>query len=910
MVRIRRRHGVRVAALLLLLALLLPVPPARQARADTAFGSDHFQRTWAYTDQPVAAGQVSRTWMWGPQAFSQALVEPYWDSPTGWRLVQYVDKTRMEITNPGGDQSSLWYVTNGLLAKELITGQMQVGDDKFVQYPPAQVNVAGDTNDPNGPTYATFNDLMGYGALPNGWTLIQTVDRAGTVGADVSLASYGVSAVDVGAPTHHNVASVFWSFMTSTGPVEQNGQTTSDKLFQNPFYATGYPLTEAYWTHVLVGGVQKLVLVQVFERRVLTYTPNNPTGWQVEAGNVGQHYYTWRYQQLGLPVMTLLDLTSTAPSAHSCQPYQYAERRYSVSQYYGQPVTLAYQGTDCNVFDPANGVLWDTITGTAQIYKGNQVTGTPIDTRPFTWFVISRDPTNYAGWPPPSFESTQCGAVQFYERGTVAGAVESIIRYSDGIWDSSGQAFTNPVKTFDFPTPCLQPPGTAPTNLGVPGDLRIYFNARLEPNSIPGDPQGQVSYLFVVSGADLSTVNVSQVIQGPPESTPVYHGGNLVFLYLSPSMPPGQQTVTIKLPDGRQSSTSFTIPADDRQSAGDGNCLCPARSDSVVRREHRLHHQLRCQRNVPYPDPWLRIDGLATDGGELRRRECQPRHSPGYRGRQRLRVPDDACDRPVPKQPARLLPPRERRDGRQQTGPELAGADPGPCAAAGHQRRDRLEHADRRVQGESVLVLRERHADRLGPAQHQPHGQGRLLGSEQRRRNHRVGVQEPGREGGAVAEVSAPLGQGVGIARPIRRGRASSAPSGRPTHWARSVGAPSGGRHAGTWICGGHHGSGRGWATSRRSTGEAVESVGRGGERTPMMPDAKSQSAGGRGLAERSATEREELKWTLTCTGCGTAWTITHADITAGGAWASCSHCHRRMTLKEIGASMLGGAGR
>jgi len=37
-------------------------------------------------------------------------------------------------------------------------------------------------------------------------------------------------------------------------------------------------------------------LVQAFERRVLTYTPGNPTGFVVEAGNVGAHYYQWRYQ--------------------------------------------------------------------------------------------------------------------------------------------------------------------------------------------------------------------------------------------------------------------------------------------------------------------------------------------------------------------------------------------------------------------------------------------------------------------------------------------------------------------------------------------------------------------------------------------------------------------------------------
>jgi hypothetical protein len=37
------------------------------------------------------------------------------------------------------------------------------------------------------------------------------------------------------------------------------------------------------------------VLMQCFERRCLTYTPANPLAWRVEMGNVGLHYYSWRY---------------------------------------------------------------------------------------------------------------------------------------------------------------------------------------------------------------------------------------------------------------------------------------------------------------------------------------------------------------------------------------------------------------------------------------------------------------------------------------------------------------------------------------------------------------------------------------------------------------------------------------
>ena len=287
-----------VLALTLALPAVSPLPAA--AGPGPAIAGGTFGNVWVRTDYPVATGAVSRTWMWGPIPGSLALQEPYAEAPGGMRLVQYYDKSRMELTHPDGDSTSPWYVTNGLLTKELITGRMQVGDNSFQQYAPAQVNVAGDANDPNGPTYATFTPLLGYGAIPNGWVIIQTLNRAGQIGADISLSSYNVSALDVGAPTSHTVASVFWDFMTGSGPVWSAGRLTTDALFLNPFYATGYPITEAYWTTVKVGGTPKQVLGQCFERRCLTYTPSNPAGWQVEAGNVGQHYYAWRYGQLGM----------------------------------------------------------------------------------------------------------------------------------------------------------------------------------------------------------------------------------------------------------------------------------------------------------------------------------------------------------------------------------------------------------------------------------------------------------------------------------------------------------------------------------------------------------------------------------------------------------------------------------
>jgi hypothetical protein len=213
--------------------------------------------------------------------------------------VQYFDKARMELTNPDTDPSSIWYVTNGLLVVELVTGRMQIGDVGFQLRRPAQVNVAGDPDDPDGPTYATFGSLRDDPPQPDGAVIIDRLARDGSVVAEPSLAAFGVTAEQrVQAPgLDHRVASVFWEFMHASGMVWDDG-FIGDRLFVDPYYATGLPITEAYWSTVRVGGTPHDVLVQCFERRCLTYTPRNPEGWQVEAGNVGLHYYRWRYGQL------------------------------------------------------------------------------------------------------------------------------------------------------------------------------------------------------------------------------------------------------------------------------------------------------------------------------------------------------------------------------------------------------------------------------------------------------------------------------------------------------------------------------------------------------------------------------------------------------------------------------------
>ena len=255
-----------------------------------------FARTWEAADQPVAALATQRTWLWGPAAFAVG-PEPYVETQHGHRLVAYFDKARMEVTDPHADASSPWYVTTGLLATEMITGALQLGHNSFEQRSPANIPVAGDPDDPSGPRYATFAGLVDVPALDEGTVITQTLDQDGRVGFDERLAAYGVTAVDYIPETGHRIASVFAEYLSSSGLVLRDGQYQTGPLFDPAFYASGYPITEAYWARVKLAGEVRDVLVQCFERRCLTYAPDNPEGWKVEMGNVGRHYYQWRTGQ-------------------------------------------------------------------------------------------------------------------------------------------------------------------------------------------------------------------------------------------------------------------------------------------------------------------------------------------------------------------------------------------------------------------------------------------------------------------------------------------------------------------------------------------------------------------------------------------------------------------------------------
>lgn len=290
--RVRSRLAVGCVFGSLILSLVSPAALAQGPFADPAFAE-----TWSRTDAPVSNGQVSRTYYWGPCTSTPGgLSEPLNGAPGNQRTVQYFDKSRMEINEPNGDRTSPWFVTNGLLATELITGRRQIGYTLFETLPASDQAVAGDPGDTLAPSYRALGRVMATPPRALGAVITETIDGSGNTGNNPGLASYGVVSSDLIPETNHRLASVFRDFLLSQGPVIEGGQLIDAPLSNPTFFVTGYPTSEAYWARAAIGGVVKDVLIQSFERRVLTYVPSNSPEFRVEMGNIGLHYRAWRYK--------------------------------------------------------------------------------------------------------------------------------------------------------------------------------------------------------------------------------------------------------------------------------------------------------------------------------------------------------------------------------------------------------------------------------------------------------------------------------------------------------------------------------------------------------------------------------------------------------------------------------------
>lgn len=250
--------------------------PTGAPHAASGFAHLAFAQQWQ-RDEALAPN------FWGPMSTAHdGQTEAYGEADGRARLVQYFDKGRMELGH--GDT-----VTNGLLATELVMGRMQTGDTRFTDRPSPSVPIAGDP-DGGGLTYALLSTkgqaLLALGPRQLGGYRLSAVSPTGEIAArsgdSPPYASYAI----YDFATKHDVSRAFSDYRNTVG------EETIGLAISQPFFTTAQ-----------VAGQERDVLVQVFERRVLTYTDSNPDGFKVEMGNVGQHYYRWRYGVPGEPAV-------------------------------------------------------------------------------------------------------------------------------------------------------------------------------------------------------------------------------------------------------------------------------------------------------------------------------------------------------------------------------------------------------------------------------------------------------------------------------------------------------------------------------------------------------------------------------------------------------------------------------
>lgn len=256
-----------------------PLPPGLQSSPSGV------QNLWLELDGALYQELETRSWLLGTDVWA-AGGEPYAETSNGTRDVYYFDKARVEVSD-GASQEGSSSLTAGLLVRDMILGSAQTGEDEFVEIGPAEIPLAGDPVEfnQNAPTYASLASVATLDgenrALPRfDEPITETIRLYGSAGERdqlADLAAYG----SYYPATGHNIAAVFEDYF-STLPVDW-------------WDLVGLPITEPYWARVMVSEEPRWVLVQAFERRVLTFTPSNDPGWEVEMGNVGRHYYAWRY---------------------------------------------------------------------------------------------------------------------------------------------------------------------------------------------------------------------------------------------------------------------------------------------------------------------------------------------------------------------------------------------------------------------------------------------------------------------------------------------------------------------------------------------------------------------------------------------------------------------------------------
>jgi hypothetical protein len=358
-----------LAAVLLLIGSL---PNVTETEAANAFADPGFQAQWQ-------AGEAVTPNFWGPlETARDGQREFYADAPGKQRRVQYFDKGRMELTDP-----ATGVVTNGLLATELITGKLQVGDNTFDPHEPPAIPIAGDVDNP-GPTYlalhTTASALLSPAPNAIGANITARVSASGDLSSGDAVPGMAIAAYD--AITQHNVSAPFVAYRDKVG-----------------LLTIGYAKSEPFRATVKVAGTSREVIIQAFERRILTYTATNPDPFKVEMGNIGRHYFQWR-STLGeaptaaSPTTPASPTATTSPSAGS-GPLTAAFSHVSPSVLGGNAIMITLQATP-------GATCSGTITGS---FKPNTSREINLDNKTVgnggsvTWSAVVSLDANAGTWP-------------------------------------------------------------------------------------------------------------------------------------------------------------------------------------------------------------------------------------------------------------------------------------------------------------------------------------------------------------------------------------------------------------------------------------------------------------------------------------------------------------------------------
>ncbi len=290
-----------LVTLVAVVAIAVLLTPALRVFAQPEFADQAFERVWNRQDRAVYENFSDRSWTWGPENLTEGLQEEYEQGDGGTRVVQYFDKSRMEINDPDADQTGRFFVTNGLLPIEMMTGELQTGDNSFDQRGRAQISAIGDPG--NFPTYSDLSTLFSRSGDLNGQEVGQPVttllNQDGTISQDYEAYTNDPLTVLVEDPngTGYAIPQAFINYQNESGLVFENNNYVTGQVY-DPLFVFGLPVTAPYWVESTVGGESTPILFQIFERRVITYNPANNPSFRVEMGNVGRHYYEWRYGEL------------------------------------------------------------------------------------------------------------------------------------------------------------------------------------------------------------------------------------------------------------------------------------------------------------------------------------------------------------------------------------------------------------------------------------------------------------------------------------------------------------------------------------------------------------------------------------------------------------------------------------